>query len=121
MAAPDKTALGQITLENAPPQDMEASTLSSEGFVLTKLPTEIRLIVYKELRVRENRPELCFCPADLHTAYNHIPKVYVYPAILRTCQTIYCEALPILYADNIFELLCVFGKLGKQGLWYRTI
>ena len=116
-----QTALSQISLETAPPQDIESSTLStSEGFTFTILPTEIRLLIYKELLVRNSRPELCFCSADLHTAYSHTPKVNVHPTILRTCQTIYYEALPILYADNVFELLCVFGKLGKQCLWYRT-
>lgn len=121
LAAPNETALSQTSLKDAPPQDTETSTLSSsEGFKFTDLPTEIRLIIYKELLVLNNRPELCFCSADLHTAYNHAPKINVHPAILSTCQAIYYEALPILYADNVFELLCVFGKLGKQCLWYRT-
>ena len=115
------TALTATAFEIALPKDMRASTPSfAAGFTFTKLPTEIRLIIYKELLVRNSRPELCFCSDDLHTAFCHVPKVCVHPAIIRTCKTIYYEALPILYSENVFELLCVFGKLGKQCVWYRT-
>ncbi len=30
--------------------------------------SQLRLVIYKELLVRTNRPELCFCEEDLHTA-----------------------------------------------------
>ena len=117
----NKTALSETSFEIAPPKDMKARTPScAEGFTFTKLPAEIRLIIYKELLVRNNRPELCFCSRDLHRAYSQLPKFGVHPAILRTCKTIYYEALPILYTENVFEILCVFGQLGKQYLWYRT-
>ena len=122
----DKTSLGKTVLsetafEIALPKDTKARILSfAEDFTFTKLPTEIRLIVYKELLVRNRGPELCFRSDNHHKACNHAPKFYVHPAILRTCKTIYYEALPILYADNVFEILCVFGNLGKQCVWHRT-
>lgn len=117
-----KTALSEATVEAAQLKDPVTNTISSnKDHSLMKIPPEIRLLIYKELLVRNGAAELSFCPGEHHKSYNHALKFFVHPAILRTCKTIYHEAFPILYTDNIFELLCVFGQLGKQHLWYRTL
>lgn len=79
------------------------------------LPTEIRLLIYKELLVRKGGAKLSFCRDDHHKDYNRSLKIFVHTAILRTCKAVYYEASSILYTDNIFELLCVFSQYRVWG------
>lgn len=117
-----ETAPKEATFEAVQTKGMAASTPDSkQSFNFMKLPPEIRLLIYKELLVRERGPELSFCPGEHHKSYSHALKFFVHPAVLRTCKAIHHEAFPMLYTDNIFELLCVFGQPGKQHLWYRTL
>ena len=115
------TTPSEKAFEDAPPEDIANETRSTNNeFAFIDLPTEIRLLIYKELLVRKGGAKLSFCLDDHHKAYNRALKIFIHPAILRTCKAVYNEASSILYTDNIFELLCVFLQIGKSYLWYRT-
>ncbi|CAD6584358.1 MAG: hypothetical protein ASARMPRED_001743 [Alectoria sarmentosa] len=95
---------------------------STANFPFLTLPTEIRLLIYSDLLTRHPIPELSFCPGSPPTTHPQTPtssSSSIHPAILRTSKAIHREALPILYTDNTFELLCIFGEPGKQHLWQR--
>ncbi|KAG8527358.1 uncharacterized protein KY384_007510 [Bacidia gigantensis] len=80
------------------------------------LPPEIRTVVYRHLLVRHKRilwpqkvigawllletivPKWCWGP--LHRGHDYD----LQSAILATCKTIYQEALPVLYGENVFGL-----------------
>jgi hypothetical protein len=71
------------------------------------LPPEIRCLVYRELLLSDSAFRL-----GHHGPYSHETRRATYPAILRTCKTIFEEASNVLYGDNTFYL----GKLRLQGL-----
>lgn len=85
-----------------------------------KLPTEIRLLIYKVLLIRDGGPKHSFCLGEHHKYYNRSLSFFVFPTILVTCKAIHHEAMPILYGDNTFEIFCVSEQPATQHL-YRTL
>jgi hypothetical protein len=75
------------------------------------LDYDIRLIIYAELRVRSKAIVFAYdkspfrkagqvYPLRCHARYRSEERPY--PAILCACKTTYFEAMPILYAENIY-------------------
>ena len=93
---------------------------SSEGFHFMKLPTEIRLLIYRDLLVWHGELGLSFCARKHRKSHRHTPQSLIHPAILRTCKQIYNEGLRVLYTDNTFELLCTFAiwQHDAKDLWH---
>ncbi|KAI9714083.1 MAG: hypothetical protein M1812_006530 [Candelaria pacifica] len=113
---------------------------TSEPVSLLKLPPELRLIIFTYVLVA-HRPILD--PIHLSTlqgAINHVfgkhksitipPEltahtgdVHVSSAILSTCGTIYAEAWPVLYSQNIFAFTHPFWMVdflsGRTRMEYR--
>ena len=61
-----------------------------------ELPLEIRLLIYEELLVYEEIPDLELAPAGLSLNRLH-------PNIIITCRQVYNEARPILWGMNQFR------------------
>ncbi|KAK4444133.1 hypothetical protein QBC34DRAFT_442773 [Podospora aff. communis PSN243] len=61
-------------------------------FNFMRLPTEIRLQIYRELLVSPN-------PIDIDWEN---PRLF--PQILQTCKAIFCEAHPVLYDENTWNI-----------------
>ena len=62
-------------------------------FPFMKLPTELRLKVYRELLKPRN---------DLRMKFHELGMNHLHPNILRTCHQVYEEAMEVLYGENIF-------------------
>ena len=105
----------------APTTNTSANPMSStEIFPFMELPTEIRILIYKIVLFCDGRAGCTFCPTKDHTDIEISHELFSHPAILRTCISIYNEALPVFYIDNVFELLCNVYHEGLQRVWYRT-
>ncbi|RAL66273.1 hypothetical protein DID88_005944 [Monilinia fructigena] len=80
-----------------------------------KLPTEIRMKIYKSLLVNQKLSEI----ESIGKASNHGKslKFELTPAILQTCKAIQNEAEPILYGSNIFIMECI-GGCGPMGCFH---
>ena len=112
--------LQRTTLLSIMDADFEVSI---KAFHFLKLPVEIRLMIYNELlieehdielRVSENlfgdlfvSPWVARAHATIHTT--------IYPAITRTCRSVYQESLQILYSRNVFQFT-KFGPRFRCGL-----
>ncbi|KAF4634493.1 hypothetical protein G7Y89_g3623 [Cudoniella acicularis] len=91
----------------------EMSRRTDDGHPYSKasfyiLPTEIRLQIYRLLLVssRPLHPICSICKSVLHPVRAvHPRRLRVHPAILSCSQRINAEATPILYGENIFELM----------------
>lgn len=68
---------------------------------LLSLPAELRLHIYKHLLTPTQPVELYIDYPDYH------PTRTIYPAVLRTCKTIYAEAQAQLYEHNVFQIQLV--------------
>jgi hypothetical protein len=62
-------------------------------FPFMKLPTELRLKVYRELLQSKN---------DLRMKCHELGMNHLHPNILRTCHQVCKEAMEVLYGENIF-------------------
>lgn len=78
------------------------------------LPAEIRLMVYRELLVRDEPGRL----DGLEYDWSNNPDVYGrrYAVVLRVSKQIYKEALPVLYQENEIETSADLPYLGVIGL-----
>ena len=80
---------------------------------LFSLPFEIRLLIYDQLLVQSDDLLRTFCTckfcADLKNP--SIGRDCLNPSLLRTNRAVHDEALPILYAKNIFSFFC-WGPFG---------
>ena len=79
---------------------------------LTKLPFELRCIVYMnvlncEMNISQASDVLGPGPPIMAKEAEHIGAID--PALLRTCRTIYSEAITVLYGGNLFEFLTLSG------------
>jgi hypothetical protein len=115
----------------------------SQSSLLTKLPAELRIKIYEELLV--NTEEIHIIPGRLlWDSLNVRSEHRFFPQILRTCRQMYVpipvllsltyiylssyrEALPVLYANNIFTfhsatpLFAFTARTPPQQLsWIRT-
>ncbi|KAI1386798.1 uncharacterized protein F4822DRAFT_326584 [Hypoxylon trugodes] len=76
----------------------EASEHGTEGskkcFAFLNLPAEIRMMIYPLL--------LC---SSKPLSYSDQGNFHLTPAILRTCRQILNEARPLLYEENVFEVI----------------
>lgn len=99
----------------------------TQAFSFLDLPTEIRLVIYEMLLVSRRGPGLCSCrhprylpvlsptessasPALLGNQVSGIRRskpCLIQSAILGTCKKIYHEAMPVLYDNGVFRLLCL--------------
>ncbi|KAJ0413027.1 hypothetical protein BJY00DRAFT_297528 [Aspergillus carlsbadensis] len=70
---------------------------------LLELPTEIRIMIYKELLVMP-KPVTFVADNESPSPFLHLFKATrLYPAILRVNSQIYTEAIQVLYSMNIFQ------------------
>ena len=88
------------------------------AFSLLKLPTEIRLYIYRELLIQPSsfEPMLCSCYSERHQYWKD--RGSIHPAILRTCKLAYAEAYPTLYRESTFQLSCKYHghDMHEEGL-----
>ena len=111
-------------------------TDTNTAFPFLSLPPEIRLLIYNELLVQSNDLLRTFCKckfcARLRRRTVTIGKDCLTTSLLRTNKAIYNEALPILYAKNLFSFLCygpfrysaelavLTHRLGRPGIMARA-
>ncbi|KAL8656499.1 MAG: hypothetical protein Q9210_000214 [Variospora velana] len=82
------------------------STPCSSPPSLNSLPLEIKQMVYRELLVSSaniKKPHRLVCNKRSIMLDSVQPVKDIDSRILRVCRSIYAEALPILYGQNIFE------------------
>ena len=100
----------ELSVSQVPPKsnyyllDTDKNTASP----FLSLPPEIRLLIYNELLVQSDDLLRTFCKCNFCARLKHrtIGKDCLTTSLLRTNKAIYNEALPILYAKNIFSFLC---------------
>ncbi|KAF2204845.1 hypothetical protein GQ43DRAFT_477868 [Delitschia confertaspora ATCC 74209] len=79
---------------------------SVEPSLLKTLPAEIRLLIYEELLVSDQRLQLSRKSLQKHPNQ----KRSIHTEILRTCKLMYEEGMSVLYGENIFD----FGELQRR-------
>ena len=83
-------------------------TDKNTAFPFLSLAPEIRLLIYNELLVQSDDLLRTFCKCNFCARLKHLilGKNCLTISLLRTNKAIYNEALPILYAKNLFSFLC---------------
>ncbi|KAI4285382.1 MAG: hypothetical protein L6R38_000680 [Xanthoria sp. 2 TBL-2021] len=99
-----------------PKRRREKANTAWEANLLSKLPIELRLKIYRHLLVTQDDTK---DPGSLVRRMNRFDAHFRKPpdfdaTILRACRQVYTEALPILYGENIFECSALEGL---QGRW----
>ncbi len=81
---------------------------SSPGARFLNLPLEVRLLIYDKLLVQSDSliRTFCTCKFCANLKSPSIGRESLSPSLLRTNKAINNEALPILYAKNIFAFFC---------------
>lgn len=84
-----------------------ATTIKSQQsiFSFLKLPAELRILVYVELLISNDR----LAPTCHGRRRYSWQQKNIYPAILRTCRLVHWEAAAVLYGENVFD----FGESGS--------
>lgn len=94
-----------------PKRRREKANTAWEANLLSKLPIELRLKIYRHLLVTQDDTK---DPGSLVRRMNRFDAHFRKPpdfdaTILRACRQVYTEALPILYGENIFECSALEG------------
>lgn len=94
---------------------------------LLRLPTEIRLDIYRELLVPVDRPivfHVDYGPAGDQKRLRPGLKAQargLHPSILRVNKTIHGEATPVLYSENRFRFPDASIAMDDGGTWFSMV
>ena len=94
-----------------PPSARRSDDTSNAGPHFFSLPLEVRLLIYENLLVQSGGLPRTFCTCE-HCAKLDpaiIGRECLNPSLLRTNRAILHEALPVLYARNVFCCFC-YGR-----------